>query len=217
MPETSMSKKTIARWRDWPGNSIERLVLNETRDRIHAESVIISKDGDNPFAARYEIICDPEWRVRHVSVRLANLDRGIELSCDGNGNWSDKSGDKPELRGAIDVDISATPFTNTLPIRRLKLGAMQTADINTVYIRLPELTVTTDAQRYTCLDPGGLYRYESLDGDFARDIEVDSEGLVVTYPGLFRRIVELHVPEDQGFAPCAEENVISTSIFIYIQ
>jgi hypothetical protein len=124
-----------------------------------------------------------------VSVRLADLDRRIELYCDGGGSWSDDSGARDEFRGAIDVDISATPFTNTLPIRRLKLGTMQSADINTVYINLPELRVTTDAQRYTCLDPGRLYRYESLGGDFVRDIEVDSDGLVVTYPGLFRRII----------------------------
>jgi hypothetical protein len=184
-----MSKKTTARWRDWSGNSIEHLVLNETRDRIHAASVIISEHGHYPFAARYEIICDSKWRVSHVSVSLVGEDRVIELSSDGKGNWSDESEAIDEFRGAIDVDISATPFTNTIPIRRLKLGTMQSADINTVYIRLPELCVTTDAQRYTCLDPGRLYSFESLDGDFVRDIEVDSDGLVVTYPGLFRRVI----------------------------
>ena len=57
------------------------------------------------------------------------------------------------------------------------------------YIQLPELTVTTDRQRYTCLDPNRRYRYESLDSDFTREIEVDGDGLVVTYPGLFRRVL----------------------------
>ena len=57
-----------------------------------------------------------------------------------------------------------------------------------VYISLPEFTVTTDPQRYTCLEPGRRYRYESLDSDFVREIEVDAQGLVVTYPGLFRRV-----------------------------
>jgi uncharacterized protein len=28
-----------------------------------------------------------------------------------------------------------------------------------------------------------------LDSDFTRDIEVDSHGLVVIYPGLFRRVM----------------------------
>ena len=50
-------------------------------------------------------------------------------------------------------------------------------------------TVTTDRQRYTCLEPDRRYRYESLDRDFTREIEVDDDGLVVTYPGLFRRVL----------------------------
>ena len=47
----------------------------------------------------------------------------------------------------------------------------------------------TDPQRYTCLAPLKRYRYESIDSDFTREIEVDSRGLVVTYPGLFRRLL----------------------------
>ena len=81
------------------------------------------------------------------------------------------------------------PFTNTLPIRRLGLAQGQTADIRAVYVELPALTVSVDPQRYTCLKPGQLYRYESLDSEFARDIDVDADGLVVTYPGLFKRVI----------------------------
>ena len=54
---------------------------------------------------------------------------------------------------------------------------------------MPGLTLTTDRQRYTCLEPGKLYRYESIDSAFTRDIEIDDHGLVVTYPGLFRRVL----------------------------
>lgn len=187
--ETSMSKKTIARWQDLQGNSIEHLVLNETGDGINAGSVIISKDDGNPYAARYQIICDNEWRVRSVGVELLGEDRNIRLTGDGSGGWSGQSGDLTQLRGAIDVDITATPFTNTLPIRRLGLGKEQSAESLTVYIHLPELRITTDPQRYACLEPGGLYRFESLDGDFVRDIEVDADGLVTDYSGLFRRII----------------------------
>ena len=82
-----------------------------------------------------------------------------------------------------------TPFTNTLPIRRLKLRAAQAAEIVTVYILVPSLTLTTDPQRYTCIEPLKRYRYESIDSDFTRDIEVDRRGLVVVYPGLFSRLL----------------------------
>ncbi len=187
--EMNVGKRTTASWRDWSGKSIEHLVLNETSDRIHAASVIISTDGDNPFAARYEIACDSEWRVRSVGVELLGEDRKIELTADGEGNWSDETGALVEFRGAIDVDITATPFTNTLPIRRINPGNGQSADIITVYIQLPEMIVTPDPQRYTCIKEGCLYRFESLDSDFAQDIEVDDRGLVITYPGLFKRII----------------------------
>jgi hypothetical protein len=69
----------------------------------------------------------------------------------------------------------------------LSLKRGQCEEILVTYVRLPELTVTTDRQRYTCLEPGRRYRYESIGSDFVRDIEVDEYGLVVTYPGLFTR------------------------------
>jgi hypothetical protein len=97
----------------------------------------------------------------------------------------------PELDGAIDVDVSATPFTNTLPIRRLDLAEGQSADIRAAYVSLPELTVKIDPQRYTCLERGRRYRYESLDSEFVREIVIDAEGLVVTYPGLFKRVASI--------------------------
>lgn len=182
-------KKTItALWEDWSGVSIEYLVLNETSGRITAESAIISRDADSPFAARYEIVCSQDWRVRSVSISLAGKERGISLSSDGGGNWSDGSGTVSSLRGAIDVDITATPFTNTIPVRRLKLKPGESADIITLYIHLPEMTVSTDPQRYTCLEARKLYRFESLDSDFKRDIEFDADGLVATYPGLYKRL-----------------------------
>ena len=96
---------------------------------------------------------------------------------------------RPDLAGAFDVDLSATPFTNTLPIRRLGLAAGQAETIHVVYVRFPDLEVTINRQRYTCLEPRRRYRYESVDSDFTREIEVDPDGLVVTYPGLFRRVL----------------------------
>jgi hypothetical protein len=74
-------------------------------------------------------------------------------------------------------------------VRRLNLARGQAVDLKVAYVRVPALTIALDPQRYTCLEPMKLYRYDSLDSDFTRDIEVDDKGLVVTYPGLFRRAV----------------------------
>jgi uncharacterized protein len=184
-----MRRTIVARWQDWSGNGIQHLVLSQGSDEVVAEAVVLDTTEVLQFAARYRILCDGAWRVRRVEAGIIGDDRRIDLASDGAGHWRDGTGGPlPALDGAIDVDLPLTPFTNTLPIRRLDLRAGQSADIRVVYIRLPELTVTIDPQRYTCLEPGRRYRYASLDGDFVRDIEVDADGLVVTYPGLFRRL-----------------------------
>ena len=48
---------------------------------------------------------------------------GIDLLADGEDGWTTRGGAAmPELEGCVDVDISATPVTNILPIRRLGLA-----------------------------------------------------------------------------------------------
>jgi hypothetical protein len=183
----------VARWRDWAGMSSEHLVLTQADDVVTADSVIIG-GGAAPFALRYRIVCDRAWRARSCEIELVGSARPLRLVAGGDGGWSDGAGrELPQLRGAIDLDLSATPFTNSLPIRRLGLRPGQAAEINAVYVRIPELAVAADPQRYTCLDGpaldgAGRYRYESLDSDFTREIETDADGLVTLYPGLFRRI-----------------------------
>ena len=91
------------------------------------------------------------------------------------------------------MDISVTPFTNTLPIRRLRLGPGGSADLEVAYVDVPGMQVEPTRQRYTCLqsgEHGGLYRYEDkgLFHGFTADLPVDAGGLGLDYPGLFRRM-----------------------------
>lgn len=184
-----MDKRIVARWQQWSGNGIEHLVVRQSSASIVADGAVLGGVKDEVFAARYRLLCDGSWIVKSAEVALFGDERIVELVSDGSGTWSDKLGKAlPQLEGAIDIDLSITPFTNTLPIRRLRLAAGQSAQILAVYVQLPDFTVTTDGQRYTCLEPLRRYRYESIDTDFVREIEVDEDGLVVTYPGLFKRL-----------------------------
>lgn len=184
-----MKDQIIARWQDWSGNGMEHLILKHGPAGVVADSVVLATVDNEAIAVWYRIHCDPAWRVRKAEIRRIGDDRSVELVSDGEGSWTDGAGlAQPQLQGAIDIDISVTPFTNTLPIRRLGLKDGQSAEIRVAYIQLPTLQIITDRQRYTRLD-GGHYRYESVDSDFRRDIEVDADALVVSYPGLFRRIL----------------------------
>src|SRR5260370_27753470 len=149
-----MSEKIVARWHGWSGKSLERLVLQEDSDEIVAESAIIGSIDDDNFAARYRILCDGSWRVTEVEINEIGNDGWIELSHDGAGNWLDASANPlPELNGAFDIDVSITPFTNTIPIRRLHLDRGQSNEILALYVPLPGLTLTPDRPRYTCREP----------------------------------------------------------------
>jgi uncharacterized protein len=184
-----MSRTIVARWQEWSGKGLQHLVLKEETAEIAIDAAVIGSEEEFPHAARFRILCDGAWRVKKLEAVVIGDERRIELSSDGAGHWRDGAGKAvPHLDGAVDVDLPITPFTNTLPIRRLGLKAGQSADIRVAYIRLPEFTVEVDPQRYVCLEAGRRYRYESLDSDFVREIEVDADGLVVTYPGLFRRV-----------------------------
>jgi hypothetical protein len=157
-----------------------------------ANGLLIGLEAGRPFRIGYEVRCDRHWRVREVRVATPDLERPIlELLADGEGHWKRGGGEPvPELDGCIDVDISATPFTNTLPIRRLGLEPGESEVLAVTYIRIPESLVGPERQRYGCLEAqagGWLYRFEALPSGFTAELPVDAEGLVIDYPGLFRR------------------------------
>jgi hypothetical protein len=182
-----MEQVVKARWQNWEGDATEDATLRESREGIFVESIIRSRGQDNS-TTRYTITGDVSWRVRKVEIELSRKEEKLRLESDGLGRWSNESGAVPDLDGAIDIDISVTPFTNTLPIRRLGLDAGQSAEISVVYITVPDLNISLDNQRYTCVIPDKLYRFESLDSGFVREIETDEYGLVLLYPGLFKRV-----------------------------
>jgi uncharacterized protein len=139
----------------------------------------------------YVLTCLPGWEFSSltVSVTSAAGERALTLTCAG-GRWLADGRPRPDLSGCIDIDINRSPLTNTLPIRRLDWSGGQAHELEVAYVSVPELEVTKAAQRYVRLDNTGsgtsAFRYES--GSFAADLPVDDSGLVLDYPGLWRRL-----------------------------
>ncbi len=177
------------RWESGSGQGHEHLVLEELADGYLARSVVIGGAGGDAFGLHYTLRCDAAWRFQRLDLTVVDTGCKHTLESDGHGHWRDETGETLNgLSDAVDIDLAVSPFTNTLPIRRLRLEEGETADIVTAYISFPGVEVLPDPQRYTCLKKNALYRYASLDSDFTRDIEVDEQGLVTFYPGLFRRV-----------------------------
>ncbi|GAK07992.1 hypothetical protein JCM19038_1754 [Geomicrobium sp. JCM 19038] len=114
----------------------------------------------------------------------------MKIHSDGNGNWFNEDGTPLEnLRGAIDVDLSATPFSNTLPINRESWNVGDEKKFEMVYITFPELEVKKVKQSYKyskTKDGNRYYDYECR--GYQTEITVDDDGFVIDYPSVFQKI-----------------------------
>jgi Uncharacterized protein conserved in bacteria len=116
----------------------------------------------------------------------------MHLYTDGQGHWTDAAGIVySTLDGCLAIDISSTPFTNTLSVCHLALTPGASTDLLVAYITAPDLSIRPVRQRYTCLSrtaSGGIYRYEGLESHFSADLPVDAQRVVLDYPGIWRRV-----------------------------
>jgi hypothetical protein len=171
----------------WPGT--EHLRLRSDSEDIDVDSVVVAFD-ERPLRLAYGIRCTAGWATRGLDITEASSGLDLHFRADGAGHWTDGDGIAlSQLDGCIDVDIAATPFTNTLPIRRLSWEVGEQRNLRMLYFVVPELLFRPADQRYTCLArdaAGATFRYESE--GFETDIRADSDGFVIDYPGIWRRV-----------------------------
>ena len=91
-----------------------------------------------------------------------------------------------EFAGCIDVDISLTPFTNSLPINRLRWLGNEPAEIQVLFVDVLDQSATVARQCYTKLSDS-QFKFETVPNDFEALLTVDASGFVLDYPGLFVR------------------------------
>ncbi len=177
------------RWSAWDGceAGLEHVDVRPADGGLRMSGVVIAQEDGAKFGLSYRLKLDALWRTREALLRTTS-GHVLHLESDGHGHWRENGKDQPALQGCLDIDIQATPLTNTLPVRRLDLETGESMEIRLCYISMPDLIVSAASQRYTALDAGSLYRFESLEDGFTADLPVDQDGFVLDYPGLFRRL-----------------------------
>jgi len=177
----------IIRWRSlaWPG--YEHCEVHESADGVLVRSVLAGERDGHQYGAHYEIGLDPGWVFR--GLRLERTDGEVLLlNADGRGHWTDGEHRRlPQLDGCLDIDLSGSPLTNTLPIRRAGLVPGTPQRLRMAWIPLDLLKPRPEEQVYTKLDER-RFLYESGDGTFRAELETDDAGLIVRYPGLFEQL-----------------------------
>ena len=176
-------------WRrlDVPGHDTATLRLTGTGAVLSGMAVFL---GGAPTALRYTVRCDGSWHTVDATVHGWRGFEAVDLRLrrDQAGEWTLNEVPCPQVSGCPDLDLSFTPATNLLPLRRLDLAAGQAAEVRSAWLEWPDIRLTPLVQRYACRAPG-VYDYESdLPGaaPFRGRLRTQPAGWVLDYAGLWR-------------------------------
>ncbi|WP_394834895.1 putative glycolipid-binding domain-containing protein [Pendulispora rubella] len=177
-------------------------------DRLTARGMAIGSDPV-PYRLEYELLTVADYVTSRLQVRVAGHDvnqgpwsRSLTLVHALDGQWTVEThgtgtaplpppgGDAAEFQGAVDCDLGLSPLTNTMPVLRSRMvnggGPLEHL---MAWVSVPALTVHASRQTYTFVRREGanaIINYASP--GFTEDIVFDSDGLVLDYPSIGRRI-----------------------------
>jgi hypothetical protein len=181
----------VAAWRHIDAReAFEVAFLSPSPTGLRIDGHAAAVEAGEPFAARWTIQLDGEWRTvrAHVWGRSAGGAYERRLESDGDGGWRVDGVPTPALDGLWDVDLEASAATNAFPVHRLRLAVGEAADAPAVYVRALDGSVEPLEQRYERLPdaPGGGERFAYAAPRFgaACELAYAPDGFVADYPGL---------------------------------
>ena len=173
------SGRTV-KWAAWDSDDVEVTDLR-WENECWTVSGQVSRER-----VQYVVRLSATWQVRQFLLFRDLDDPDLWLATDGTARWGEMNGaHRVELDGCYDIDLACTPFTHSLPIRRLPLLVGDSADLRVVTVDVETLAVQVAAHRYTRLD---THRWRFGRGEDSTEFDVDEHGLLLDLPGKFRRL-----------------------------
>jgi hypothetical protein len=184
---TEPAREAAILWRrlGQPGHESARLGVHQSG--WHLSGTAVFAHDQQPCRLDYGVACDGEWRT--VSGRVAGWvgfsTVEIVIAVDAARRWWLNGREYPDVAGCTDLDLSFSPSTNLLPIRRLNLVIGAQADVRAAWLRFPGFTLEPLAQVYRRIDVT-TYRYQSAGGRFTAELLVNAAGFVTRYASFWQ-------------------------------
>jgi uncharacterized protein len=172
-------------WRGLDEWRAEATHVRIERDRLTAQGTQL---GAHPYRLDYRLVTGEAFVAERLELSLLHEGRLRRLLMvrHPDGTWTADDRPLPELQGALDFDVLASPVFNSTPYLRHEMDAGGKAhDLLMAFVTVPELEVTPSEQRYT---PLGDRRVNYASGDFSADIDFDEDGLVRLYEDYLERV-----------------------------
>ncbi len=187
--ENNVIREAVYRWRRIDGLTLEVLRLRVESASCRAYSSVVDASA-RPFSVAYEWELDREWRTRTLSVRVYEREiKTLSIERISDASWRVDGAAGGNLDGCDEIDLSISPFCNTLALRRFGPPPGDAGEITALYVSFPDLTCAPSRQRYHRLGPSTFsYIDLGVHKGFEARLTVDDEGFVREYEGLFQRV-----------------------------
>ena len=180
-----MSAKHIAtaRWRALDREGQDTCRLSQTDEGWILLGHAQFRDELGQASLNYVVRCDRDWVTQ--SVDLAGQHERNEVRAkmvNAGGTWWVDDRAQPAVTGAHDIDLSFTPATNLMPLRRLGTEDLPVA---AAWLQYPQAKLVPLEQTYARTGVADVMRYRAKETDYSTELTVERTGVVTLYPGLW--------------------------------
>jgi uncharacterized protein len=184
MKEGRLEQTILWRCLDSPGHDACGLWALPDGWRLSGAAVFSLEE--QPCHLAYTVDTDLEWRTRSATVTgwFGHEPVALAIESLAGERWSLNGTEQGAVAGCVDIDLSFTPATNLIALRRLALPIGEGAEAPAAWLDFPAPTLQRLDQQYRRLT-SDRYGYRSPGNGYAGQLEVSEAGFVLRYPGLW--------------------------------
>lgn len=176
----------------WEGhnyNSVENCNILTNDNGYEAAATISVCLDDCVCNVEYIIRINQNWESEYCKItnRIEGGAKTLELQRNSGDKWLVNGVLEKKFEGYDGIDISITPFANTLAINRKKLQEEESIEMRIIYIDVIKMKCEPIAVRYTRLSESEV-EYENLTNEYNVVLDVDENGFIKNYPGFFKQL-----------------------------
>lgn len=180
-----------ARWRALDREGHDTCRLSQTSDGWMLSGHAQFRDELGQAELNYIVRCSADWVTQSVDLTGQHGRNQVRAKLtQAGGAWQIGDVAQPEVKHAKDVDLSFTPATNLMPLRRLRDGGVS---VQAAWLEYPSAVLKPLHQTYTPTGLPDVVHYSAEETGFTTELTVDRSGFVTLYPGLWEGEVT-HAP-----------------------